>query len=186
MMAFVLAAWRAGGIAKFAEIAGVLGIVFLAGMAFGNVRATRHALEAAQTRADTELARVTTRLAEDVKAANVKIKEDAEQGHRADDGAIATLRSAGIEAAQVREAALVQLAKERALRPIAKETVNVSCPEPKPFIWSGDARLVLDRAAGAVARRDSSHRDPFTETASGTVGGAAAATASSPHRIGGY
>ena len=33
MMAFLLAAWRTGGIAKFAEIAGVLGIVFLAGMA---------------------------------------------------------------------------------------------------------------------------------------------------------
>ena len=56
MMAFLLAAWRTGSVAKFAEIAGVLGIVFLAGIAFGNVRATRHALEAAQTRADTELA----------------------------------------------------------------------------------------------------------------------------------
>jgi len=109
MMAFVLAAWRAGGIAKFAEIAGVLGIVFLAGMAFGNVRATRHALEAAQTRADAELARVTTQLAEDVNAANIKIKENVQQGRKADDGAIATLRSAGIKAAQKHLAALDQL-----------------------------------------------------------------------------
>ena len=186
MMAFLLAAWRTGGIAKFAEIAGVLGIVFLAGMAFGNVRATRHALDAAQARADSEFAQVTTRLAEDVKAANIKIKENAEQGRKADDGAIATLRSAGVKAAQEREAALAQLAKERAIRPVAKEIVNASCPEPKPFMWSGDARLVLDRAAGAVARRDSGHRNPFTETAGGIAGGTAAATSSPPSGFGGH
>jgi hypothetical protein len=186
MMALLLAAWRAGGIAKFAEIAGVLGLVFLAGMAFGNVRATRHALEAVQARADSEFALMTNRLAEDVKVANIKIKENAEQGRKADDGAIATLRSASGKAAQEREAALAQLTKERALRPIAKEIVNASCPQPKPFMWSGDARLVLDRAAGAVARRDSGHRDPFAETAGGIVGGAPAATSSSPPASGGY
>ena len=186
MMAFLLGAWRTGGIAKFAEIAGVLAIVFLAGMGFGNVRATRHALEAAQARADSEFARVTTRLASDVKAANIKIKENMEQGRKADDRAFATLRSAGIKAAHEHEAALAQLAMERAVRPVAKEIVNASCPESKPFMWSGDARLVLDRAAGAVARRDSGHRNPFTETAGGIAGGTAAATSSSPPGSGGY
>jgi hypothetical protein len=95
---FFLAAWRSGGIAKFAEIAGVLGLVFLAGMASGNARATRHALEVAQARADAEFARMTTRLAEDVKVANIKIKENAEQARKADDGAIATLHSTGVRA----------------------------------------------------------------------------------------
>jgi hypothetical protein len=186
MTAFLLAAWRAGGIAKFAEIAGVLGLVFLAGMAFGNVRATRHALEAAQARADAEFARMTTRLAEDVKVVNIKIKENAEQARKADDSAIATLRSAGGKAAQEREAALAQLAMERALRPIAKEIADASCPQPKPFMWSGDARLVLDRAAGAVACRDSGHRYPFAETTGGIVGGAPTAASSPPPASGGY
>lgn len=169
---WLLSAWRGGGLVKYAEMAGVAVLIFLSGLAVGNVRATRSFVAQVQDHDARQFADYTGRLAAEIKAKTAEIQQhldaDAARGRSADDHATATLTAAVTTASHDRDMALSQLAKERAARP--KEIVNAACPQIEPFSFGPDSRRLLDAAAGAIIPAASAPRarDSNTETAGAT------------------
>jgi hypothetical protein len=172
MIGSLLSLWTGGGLTRYAIMAAIGAGLFLGGMAVGNVRATRAFVAQIQDRDARQFADYTNRLAEEVKAKTAALQkhidEDAVHQRIADDHAAATLTAAVRSAGQDRDMALSALAKDRATRP--KETIvnAASCSQIEPFRFGPDARMLLDRAAGAgiaPAAAPARRRDSNTETA---------------------
>jgi hypothetical protein len=171
MIGSLLSLWTGGGLTRYAIMAAIGAGLFLGGMAVGNVRATRAFVAQIQDRDARQFAYYTNRLAQEVKAKTAELQkhldEDAARGRSADDHATATLTAAVKTAGHDRDMALSALAKERAARP-KEGIINASCPEAEPFRFGADARVLLDRAAGAgiaPAAAPARRRDSNTETA---------------------
>lgn len=169
MIGSLFSLWTGGGLTKYAIMTAAAAALFLAGLAVGNVRATRSFVAQVQDHDARQLADYTGRLAAEVKARTAELQkhlnEDAARGRSADDHAAATLTAATKDASHARELALSELAKERAARP--KEIVNASCPQIEPFSFGPDARRLLDASSGAItpAAAPARARDSNTETA---------------------
>ncbi len=182
LLALLLASWRGGGIARWAEIAAAAAFVFFVGFAFGQYAATSDAVksvvETVQTHADREFASATAEIAANVKAANARIQIETEKSARAADLASATLRAREASAHRDRDAALAQLSKERKELHDEMDQMRVAVAEPRACGWSGDSRRVLDQASGADPGADFVPGDRAAEADPAGRIAAAAATAS--------
>ena len=151
--------------------------VALVAFAAGNSYATRKFISEIQARRDAELAQVSAGLLEQRKSDIARIAADQARAEMASSEVFETVTSARDEAMEARNAALVQLEREkRTSKEMADAYVSMLDqvrPSPSPCGWSADARRVLDDAAGASG----GDLGPGAgTTAPGSTGGAAAAS----------
>jgi hypothetical protein len=178
----------AAALSGIAEKLGVCALCGAIGFAWGEHRTTESAVSAAvetvETAASREFAAATGEIAQQVKEANAALNAQAAKARTADDRATAAIAAANAAAQTDRNNSLKELSAEQKMENvIASEAKQPSqtnlCTSPQPFTWSGAARSLLDRAAGAggAAPLDSGDPDPERITAGGTASGAAAALA---------
>lgn len=154
-----------------AKVWGTIVFAALVGFAFGNYRATQHAVkDAAEVVADhaaREMAAATGALIKQGERQKVAVEKDIVVARRSDDHAFATLSKTALDAQRDKDNAFRALAIERA-KPRETHDAPPSCPEPVPFSWPGSVRVLLDTVAGAVPGPDSADSPADADTAGRT------------------
>lgn len=161
MIGTLLTLWRAGGLAKYAELAAVALAVFFVGFAAGQTYTTQKAVTAAvrvvDARAASEQAASTQALFEWGKRLEAGAHREAKKAQAADDRAHAITVAANREADRTTSAALTQLKKEKEITDGLRKTNAILAnmvPKDVDCTFSGDTRVLLDDAAGSSGAGD--------------------------------